>query len=195
MTLTIAVDLDGVVADFDAGWRHVYGQWFAKRTRPQRGDSIAPSPELPPPSVQWDDVLTNTQFDTMAEFWAWVDDVPYFWQTMPLIPGALGSIRRLRKAGHRLMFVTARHDKAYKGTTEWLLYHGLGSHSLHMTGEKFKLQEPQVFIDDSPHQLEQLTSNGRPAIRFDQPWNSGCPGIRANDWTEVERIIGTMASD
>lgn len=178
--MKIGVDLDGVVVDFDAGWVSAYNEWFGARVR-----------------LDWrkpgDPVLNETHFETRAEFWAWADAVPTFWTAMPSIPGALGAIYDFKRHGHDVCFITARHEKARLPTQTWLGVNGLGWADLHMTRDKW-LVDRHVYIDDNPDLIQGLLMRQLAAVRFKQPWNRDAPGVCADGWGEVRRIVKHMAT-
>ena len=46
-----------------------------------------------------------------------------------------------------------------------------------------------AFVDDAPHQIEDLRAAGHTAIVFDQPYNRHLPDPRATNWFEVEELV------
>ena len=57
----LGIDLDGVVADFNAGWIRRYNQEYGS--------------ELPMDAVKaWDAIPSLTHFEDMGEFWKWARD-------------------------------------------------------------------------------------------------------------------------
>lgn len=175
--MIVGVDLDGVIADFDGGWRRAYAVWYGKEVR-----------DL---TEEWDDNARLT-FGSQAEFFAWVGDVPGFWQDLAPVPGALGALRELRKQGHQIRFITARPEWARSQTLRWLIANGQPSDELHFTGEKWRVPA-HIYIDDSPAVLADLKEAKAPyVIRFARPWNKKAPGMSCANWDEVLTRVGII---
>jgi 5'(3')-deoxyribonucleotidase len=55
-----------------------------------------------------------------------------------------------------------------------------------------------VYIDDGPHVLEELTGAGKKAVIFDRPYNRGVPSTRnlrrAMGWADVPAMVKELAS-
>ncbi|MFT6812788.1 MAG: 5'-nucleotidase, partial [Ilumatobacter sp.] len=54
--------------------------------------------------------------------------------------------------------------------------------------------EANAYIDDAPHNIEQLRSAGNTVIAFEQPYNRDIEGLRATNWGEVEAIVTDLAT-
>lgn len=46
-----------------------------------------------------------------------------------------------------------------------------------------------LYIEDSPSNVEALREGGHPTIVFTNSTNLGLPGPRADSWDEVERLV------
>jgi beta-phosphoglucomutase-like phosphatase (HAD superfamily) len=51
-----------------------------------------------------------------------------------------------------------------------------------------------VYIDDAPHNVDQLRDAGNTVIVFDQPYNRHLPEPRAASWAEVEDLVAGLAA-
>jgi len=56
--MRLGIDLDGVVANFNAGWMRRYNAEYGTDLKPEMVHS-------------WDAFVPLTRFDTNAEFWEW----------------------------------------------------------------------------------------------------------------------------
>lgn len=171
------MDLDGVTVAFDEGWRRAWDIWFGR-----------PNYETPP-TRKWNDIFLNANM-TEPEFFAWLQEVPGFWESLDPLPGALGSMRRLRAAGHEVVFVTQRPAWAKKQTENWLKRHGQDKSELIMVDVSKTDVDINLWLDDAPHHLSALKDAGKPYVfRWVQLWNNGAPGTACRSWLEFERNV------
>lgn len=194
--LDIGLDIDNVIYP----WSTVFTRW-AERSR-----------GLPPGSLEdiadnWSWYKTNwgwTTDEMLATFADGVHAGVIFTEGDPT-PGSLACARRLADRGHRLHFVTAReipgvsHDLAYTRTLDWLERHGFPLASLTVTDSKSAVNS-QVFLDDAPHNIEELVEAGHPQpVLWDRPHNRKyvCPvGVkRTRSWQQFERIVEQAAAE
>jgi 5'(3')-deoxyribonucleotidase len=177
VSLSIAIDLDGVTADFSNGWADLYEQWF---------DRIVPNKDR----RSWTSCFEHTHFTTPDDFWAWTDEAD-LWRQLDVIRGAQGGIYRLRQEGHRVFFLTNRHDNARAATIDWLRQH-FGPRHPELSMTKTKAAVPAaLYVDDSPRVLQELVDAGvNNIVRFVQPWNEPIPGVHdAGSWDQVLDLV------
>lgn len=176
--MKLGIDIDGVLADFSGHWQRTYEAWFGVT--------------LPPEALEmWDGHIEHTHFQSEADFWNWVDAVPRFWETMPLIDGAAGAFYQLVTLGHSVVLITNRHEKARGATEAWarrVLPSVWTPVIHHVKGDK-SVVDAQLYIDDRRERIEQLRKNRRKVVRFRQPWNSGSGDLSAGSWADVLRIV------
>jgi hypothetical protein len=114
--------------------------------------------------------------------------------TGPPLPGARAGWAALRAAGHRLHVVTARaFGSAPAAATEtWLSAWGFDADSLHVTAAKH-LVACDIFIDDSPAMIAQLTGHGHRAVIADRAWNRHLPASheRVEGVDGLARLLAT----
>jgi 5'(3')-deoxyribonucleotidase len=178
----LAVDLDGVCADHAEGFRRVVAA--------ERG--LDPG-ELPPQATwnfhEWG--LTDDDFDRLHR--RAVLDHRMF-RSMPVVPGAAEALWRLSDAGVWIRIVTHRlyanwgHAVAAADTVAWLDDVGIPYRDLCFLGRKPAV-EADLYVEDAPHNVEELRSVGNDVVIFDQPYNAGLPGLRAASWAEVEQLV------
>lgn len=169
--LRIGIDVDGVLAEFDAG--------FAARAREMYGN---PVPGYKPGDWDWTDSgLTKEQ---IGNVWDVVLNEPRFWYTLPDEPGfSTESLEDLQIAGHELHFITTRYvtnpnvATPFEQTFDWIVERGITYPSVIVTGEKgliAKALNLDVFVDDKPANLEKVRES-RPKCRtylLDQKHNA-----------------------
>ncbi|MFP5489555.1 MAG: 5' nucleotidase, NT5C type [Acidimicrobiia bacterium] len=188
-TFILGVDLDGVVADHTRRFREIYAGL--------RGID----PESLPLERSWDFHewgLDNEQYSHYHRIAVMEHDM---FRTMPLIEGAADALWRLSDAGIWIRIITHRlyvhwgHEKAVGDTAAWLDANRIPYRDLCFLGAKPQV-EADAYIDDAPHNIEQLRAAGNTVIAFDQPYNRALEGgPRAADWAEVESIVTELAAE
>ncbi len=180
--LRLGIDMDGVVADFNAGWIERYNREFAASLHP---DHV----------VGWDELHRLTGFETMDEFWAWARgrDRSVF-RDLPPMPGALEALRELATR-HRVVIITARFDWAVSDTLAWLAEHGVIAREVHFQAAKYRVP-CDIYLDDSPYQIEALARERpeRTVCRRVTPWNHPRAGVvDVHDWAEFQGVVAQVA--
>jgi len=178
----LAVDLDGVCADHAAA--------FARVVAAERG--IDPA-ELVAQRTwnfhEWG--LTDDDFDRFHRLGVLEHRM---FRHMPVVTGAAESLWRLSDAGVWIRIVTHRlyanwgHAIAVGDTVEWLDTVGIPYRDLCFLGRKPEV-EADLYVEDAPHNLDELAAAGNQVVIFDQPYNQEVPGRRARDWAEVEAMV------
>lgn len=183
----LGVDLDGVVAD------HTY------RFREILADIRGIDPETLPLERSWDFGewgLEPGEYEGLHRIAVMEHDM---FATMPLIPGATEALWRLSDAGVWIRIITHRlyvhwgHAKAVADTATWLDTHRIPYRDICFLGKKPQV-EAHAYIDDAPHNIDQLRAAGNTVIAYSQPYNQDIDGLRAADWFEVEAIVTELAA-
>jgi 5'(3')-deoxyribonucleotidase len=178
----LAVDLDGVCADHAEGFRRVVAA--------ERGiDPADLTPQQTWNFHEWG--LTDDDFDRLHRK-AVLEH--HLFRAMPAVPGAAETLWRLSDAGVWIRIVTHRlyanwgHAVAAADTVAWLDEVGLPYRDLCFLGRKPEV-EADLYVEDAPHNVEELRAVGNEVIVFDQPYNRHLAGPRAGTWAEVEQLV------
>lgn len=177
--MRLGIDLDGVVADFNAGWMLRYNEERETSLVPEHVD-------------HWDAMVSLTDFETDMDFWKWAEngDGPGLFRHLPVFPDALPSLNRLA-VDHDIVIITTKPPWAIHDTYAWLSDNRIPTHEVHITEKKWKI-DCDVYLDDGPHNLESLVRErpDRTTVRFVRPWNKPVFGVMdVVDWNEFEALV------
>jgi len=178
----LGVDLDGVCAEHTLRFRAIVAE------------RLGVEPDSLPLERGWDFAewgFGPGDFETHHR--AAVVDHRMF-RHLDVIDGAAEALWRLSDAGvwirvitHRL-YVNWGHQAAATDTVAWLDDARIPYRDLCFLGAKPQV-EADLYIDDSPGNVEALRAAGNEVIVFDQPYNRSLQGPRATDWREVEEHV------
>ena len=180
MGLRLAIDLDGVVADFNGGWMRAYNEAYGT--------------ELTPDQVTfWDGLHELTHFEDMGAFWRWASDHGghSVFRHLEVYDGAVEALRRLNRRGHDIVVITSKPDWAIHDTLEWLADHRIPTREIHITDDKYEI-DCDVYLDDSPYKLPEYVRErpDRLVCRFVRPWNEPVDGaVDVESWEEFEAVV------
>ena len=169
-SFTLGVDLDGVVADHTRRFRDILAEI--------RGVD----PEALPLERSWDFAewgLAPGEYAHLHRVAVMEYDM---FRTMEPIDGAADALWRLSDAGVWIRIITHRlyvnwgHEKAVGDTAAWLDANRIPYRDLCFLGAKPEA-DADAYIDDAPHNVEQLRALGNTMIVFDQPYNRSLPGL------------------
>ena len=176
------VDIDGVVADYTAGFREVVAA------------DLGVDPASLPDERSWDFNEWGLDIDEFNRLHRHAVAEVRMLATLPVIEGAADALWRLSDAGVWIRIVTHRlyvnwgHAAAIADTVSWLDEYRIPYRDICFLGAKPEV-EADCYIDDAPHNIEELRAEGNTVIVFDQPYNVGLAGLRASDWATVESIV------
>lgn len=179
------VDLDGVCADYTAGFRRTVAL--------ERDVSEGSLPD----EVSWDYGEWGFDRERFLEMHRIGVQRHRMFRDMPEVPGASDALWRLSDAGVWIRVITHRlitnwgHRLIVSDTVDWLDTRRIPYRDLCFLGRKPEVQA-DAYIDDAPHNIEALRASGNTVIVFDQPYNRHLEGPRAHDWSEVEHIVAEL---
>lgn len=181
--IVIGVDLDGVCADFYARMREIAAEWLES--------SLEDLPvDVSYGLTEWG-IRDEEHYTQLHRFAVTQRDL---FETCRPIPGAGPVLRRLSDEGYRIRVITHRlfinffHEAAVRQTISWLDKHGMPYRDLCFMGEKDQVGA-DIYIDDSPKNIDALRKAGHYAICFANSANKSIKAPRATDWTAVYRLI------
>lgn len=183
----LGVDLDGVVADHSGAFRQVVAEL--------RGVE----PESLPLERSWDFHEWGFGAEDYERYHRVAVMDRRMFRAMAVIEGAADALWRLSDAGLWIRIITHRlyvnwgHQTAVTDTVAWLDEHRIPYRDLCFLGAKPEV-EADVYIDDAPHNVEQLRAAGNEVIVFEQPYNRHLPAPRATTWAEAEDLVAEMAA-
>ena len=177
--MRLGIDLDGVVADFNAGWVGRYNREFEASLTTDMVDS-------------WDAMGDITHFESLKGFWEWAEngEGASVFRHLDPYPGALETLDRLA-ANHQIVVISAKFEWALHDTYAWIADNKLPTREVHITYAKWRVP-CDVYLDDSPHQIEELSRNRPESVecRFIRPWNEPVLGVRdVSSWNEFEMLV------
>jgi len=176
----LGVDLDGVCAEFYAGLRPIAAEWLD-------ADEADLPAEVSWGLEEWGVPQAPGGYEDLHRFAVTQRDL--FRKLQP-VRGCPGALRRLSKAGIRIRIITHRlvikhfHNRAIEQTVEWLDYHGIPYWDICFMRDKGAVGA-DLYLEDSPANIQALRSRGCPVIVFENSTNRGCAPPRAADWEQV----------
>ena len=186
MTLRIAVDLDGVLADTMVAFCKILNN---RHSTQFTVDSFG----------RWN--AWEIAHITKDEFFRTFDEAWFDWKTIPTIEENIGErVRRIRKFG-RVDVVTGRSEKTVQPAKAWLKQYQVPYDSFVRTnGTEAKAKRSyDVFIEDSPELMSLLASNlDRCGILYTQPWNKNAGTMkrvfRVNQWEQIPAVLEQVST-
>ena len=181
--MRLGIDLDGVVADFNAGWVSLYNDEFDSELA---GDMV----------TSWGGMIDLTHFTDMNEFWRWAarGDGHSVFRHLDTYPGALEALERLA-SHHEVVILTTKPDWAVHDTFAWIADHRLPTREVHILEDKWTVP-CDVYLDDAPHQIRSIHANRPEAamVRFVRAWNDPVAGVHdISGWDEFEALVARLA--
>jgi 5'(3')-deoxyribonucleotidase len=186
----LGVDLDGTCADFYGGLRPIAAEWLGV---PEGSLGHEFSWDLP----EWGVAQAPGGYPKLHQFAVLQRDL---FRVLKPMPGAPQVLRRLSDKGVRIRIITHRlllknfHRVAVQQTVDWLDGHDIPYWDLCFLADKSAVGA-NLYIEDSPRNIEQLRREGHATVVFTSPTNRHLAGPRADTWEQVyETVIAAMAS-
>ena len=187
MDFVLGVDLDGVCADYNSGFRDVVAH--------DRGVD----PQTLPMPTEWGFHHWGIDDMEFARLHKLAVSEKRMLRHLPLIEGCADALWRLSDLGAWIRIITHRlyvnwgHAAAVSDTVAWLDDNRIPYRDICFLGAKPQV-EADAYIDDAPHNIAALREAGNTVIIFDQAYNRHLDGLRAKTWPDVEEIVSELAS-
>jgi 5'(3')-deoxyribonucleotidase len=181
--IVLGVDLDGVCADFYARMREIAAEWLEVGLETLTTD-------VSYGLAEWE-IRDEDHYRQLHRFAVTQRDL---FETCAPIKGAATTLRRLSDEGYRIRIITHRlfinffHEASVRQTIRWLDKHGVPYRDLCFMGEKDQVGA-DLYIDDSPANIDALRGAGHFAICFANSANKQVEAPRARKWDEVYTLI------
>lgn len=113
-------------------------------------------------------------------------------------------INKLKSEGNEIIFITARSDNGfedpYKISYDYLSKHKIKFDKLIVCakdkGKVCKEENIDIFIDDSVHNCQSISSYSIDVLMFDEKWNRDCNDYkRVYNWLDVYKAIKGVKND
>lgn len=181
--LVLGVDLDGVCADFYGEMRKITAEWLEK-------DISELSEDFTWGLREWG-IKDDDHYESLHRFAVTQRDL---FKNVPMFPGARRYLRQLSDEGFRIRLITHRliikhfHDRAVIQTMKWLDYYDIPFLDLCFMSEKVQV-EADIYIEDSPNNVEKLRGDKHYVICFGNPTNKEISAPRAESWEQVYEMV------
>ena len=183
-TFILGVDLDGVVGDFYGAIRKIAAEWL---DRPLETLTTEVSYGL----EEWG-IKEFGGYDRLHRFAVTQRDI---FRDMEPIKNAPAILRKLSCQGNiRIRIITHRiflkysHRTSVTQTVDWLDKNDIPYWDICFMNDKGAVGA-HVYIDDSPENILSLRNQGCNTIIFSNSTNRHIPGLRANNWLEIEGLV------
>jgi len=179
----LGVDLDGVVGDFYGEIRKIAAEWMNKPIESLTTDVSYGLKE-------WN----IDEFGGYNRLHRFAVTQRNIFLDMEPIANAAAILRKLSNIDVRIRIITHRlflkysHNTTIKQTAEWLEKYDIPYWDICFVADKGAIGA-HVYIDDSPDNINGLRKLGCNTIIFTNSTNRDLPGLRANNWFEVEKIV------
>lgn len=193
--LTLAVDIDGTSGDYEGALRDYVGNAHNIPLE-KRLEMMPLVTDYAMGSNGWHKMGTTEEF--LALHSQAVEDGMF--ERMVPYENVSEVLWRLHNKGHFVRVVTARFLKAgdryrvMETTAKWLDKVEIPVDDAAFTARKTEVIA-DVYIDDAPKNIIELTEAGRTVIIYDHVYNRHLEGLRATNWLEVEEIINRLAAE
>ena len=180
----LGVDLDGVCADFYEGLRPIAAEWLGVPVSSLQR-------EVSHGLAEWGIDSAPGGYEALHRFA--VTQRNLFRELKP-VERAPATLRQLSGQDVRIRIITNRlfikyfHQQAVRQTIEWLDHYDIPYWDLCFMRDKAAVGA-DLYIEDSPDNIEQLRGDGYPTLVFSNSTNRGLAPPRADSWEDVETFV------
>lgn len=169
MSLNIAMDVEGVLADIHTLFLNKYNEQHGTKLTKEDIDTYTEFPR---------------KFNMTMEEWLGQTDVMWDkkWDSIPTIEQRIEEKMAMLNERHNVDIVTAR--VAIMGVKKWLKKHRIQYGKLIYSAKKGAL-DYDIYVDDSPLLYLELFSN-KHQLLYSQPWNRSLDVSRIRNVTRVD---------
>src|SRR5574342_867968 len=160
----LAIDLDDVVLDFCGGLRHSVMTEYGIEVKDFTKWEIS---EVLNPIIGY-------------SWWKWLRQRDWLWPNFPAVPGAIGTLGRLRRDGHYLECLTSKPEWAEFAVWKWLGKWRPPFNRVTIVGpedRKALFTSAELLVDDRLENCLEFLEADRQAILFDRPHNQDALGV------------------
>lgn len=192
--LVLAIDLDNTSCEYTNGLRHKAGKQLGINPA-QFAEHFPKVGDYAMWKNNWTGMSTQQEFFDLhskaVEDGLFEDLIPY--------EGVSETLWKFHEAGHHIRIVTARflkpgdRYKVMETTSKFLDKHSFPIDDIAFTERKVDVMA-DVYVDDSPSNIVNLTNAGRTVIIFHQDYNAHLEGLRAYNWDDVYRLVNEIAA-
>jgi len=178
--MLIALDIDGVILDFLGHFLKIYNNRNGTSLTTDDITDFLPSGNL-------DDLIKKKDWDENFDFF--VDNGGF--SSLPSFEGARVAIENIIKAGHHIVYITAREPKLSGQTIISFILNNIPLKKIyfapHSKEQALKDLNPDIFVDDRLKHLEEAERAGvRNIYVMDQPYNKK---LEAKKYTRIYNLI------
>lgn len=191
--MRIGVDIDGVCYMWEKTARYMLREILPDSPYKKDGP-------MGQASVSWQYIQNNVSDQHWR--WLWSEGVRLgLFRHGHMYPGTIKAIRRLFELGD-VVFITKRPKSAEQDTIDWLAYHRMPPHVLHVTQTAKSSITPHcdIYVDDNMDVCLDLRDNATgTVVVMHRPWNQFLKTApngrlrRAYDWQQFVDIVEDLA--
>jgi len=172
--LTIALDVDGVVADLMTPWLNIYNKEY--------------NDNLKPLDIKSWGAHEYVKLECGTKFYDYIEDPSLYDIVLPTSPGVLNFVSKIKKEGHKVIYVTTSTLGSSGAKYKWLERWGfLDSMDDYVEATDKNLIKAHILVDDKYKNAQRWYMSGNLPVLFKQPWNEweSVPYYHTDDWDMI----------
>lgn len=188
--MRIGVDVDGVLADFNAS--------YIDLTIATTGRDLFPPRPFVIPTWYYPQHFGYTDVED-SKVWGIIKQDPTFWSSLPAYPSTVSALVRLNANQHDIYFITNRPGKTAKQQTEWWLemqgWPWGGGPTVIVSADKGAIAmglELDVYVDDKLENANSVAATPTKSYLLNQGWNQDAPLPNVTRVTSVSDFLDAI---